>query len=145
MKLPIESTDVPAPRQLAPCLRRSDVVNKAAVKPVVKTMNKEFVEARVVAPYGGTALFDNQVRQKGSCGKSMLFHLCQTLVLCSVFLSATAHFVYGSYPPAGSRGIGLVVGTAIGGLLAQPAINFPNIVSSTGLFGRYVPSATQST
>ncbi|THU70150.1 hypothetical protein C4D60_Mb08t22000 [Musa balbisiana] len=36
-----------------------------------------------------------------------------------------------------SRGIGLVVGPAIGGFLAQPAEKYPNIFSKESLFGRF--------
>ncbi|KAI0498227.1 hypothetical protein KFK09_021468 [Dendrobium nobile] len=36
-----------------------------------------------------------------------------------------------------SRGIGLIVGPAIGGLLAQPAEKYPNIFSEESLFGRF--------
>ncbi|XP_020583109.1 probable peptide/nitrate transporter At3g43790 isoform X2 [Phalaenopsis equestris] len=36
-----------------------------------------------------------------------------------------------------SRGIGLIVGPAIGGLLAQPAEKYPNIFSEKSLFGRF--------
>ncbi|PKU87933.1 putative peptide/nitrate transporter [Dendrobium catenatum] len=36
-----------------------------------------------------------------------------------------------------SRGIGLIVGPAIGGLLAQPAEKFPNIFSEESIFGRF--------
>ncbi|XP_073110426.1 probable peptide/nitrate transporter At3g43790 isoform X3 [Elaeis guineensis] len=36
-----------------------------------------------------------------------------------------------------SRGIGLIVGPAIGGFLAQPAEKYPNIFSEDSLFGRF--------
>ncbi|CAN0284569.1 unnamed protein product, partial [Laminaria digitata] len=33
--------------------------------------------------------------------------------------------------------LSLVIGTGVGGFLAQPAVNYPNLFSDTGLFGRY--------
>eukprot|EP00752_Nemacystus_decipiens_P005353 g4854.t1 len=47
------------------------------------------------------------------------------------------HVVMGMNYIGGSRGVGLVIGTAVGGLLAQPAILYPGTFSATGLFGRY--------
>lgn len=41
--------------------------------------------------------------------------------------------------PAGSKGVGLVMGTAIGGLLAQPASTYPGAFSATGVFARCAP------
>ncbi|CAN0090137.1 unnamed protein product [Ectocarpus sp. 4 AP-2014] len=35
------------------------------------------------------------------------------------------------------RAISMVVGTGVGGLLAQPAVHYPSLFSATGLFGRY--------
>ncbi|CAM9933856.1 unnamed protein product [Scytosiphon promiscuus] len=37
----------------------------------------------------------------------------------------------------GSNGIGIVIGTAVGGLLAMPASNYPNVFSPTGIFATY--------
>lgn len=39
---------------------------------------------------------------------------------------------------AGCRAISMVVGTGVGGLLAQPAVHYPSLFSATGLFGRLV-------
>ena len=39
---------------------------------------------------------------------------------------------------AASRGAGIVIGTGIGGLLAQPALMYPTIFSPTGVFAKYV-------
>eukprot|EP00258_Populus_trichocarpa_P047779 XP_024463798.1 probable peptide/nitrate transporter At3g43790 isoform X2 [Populus trichocarpa] len=36
-----------------------------------------------------------------------------------------------------SRGIGMIIGPAIGGFLAQPAENFPNLFSESSIFGRF--------
>lgn len=36
----------------------------------------------------------------------------------------------------GARSTALVLGTGIGGLLASPAVHYPNVFSSTGLFAR---------
>ncbi|CAN0472487.1 unnamed protein product, partial [Scytosiphon promiscuus] len=36
----------------------------------------------------------------------------------------------------GCKSFSLVLGTAMGGLLAQPATNYPNHFSATGLLGR---------
>jgi MFS family permease len=36
-----------------------------------------------------------------------------------------------------SRGIGLILGPAIGGYLAQPAEKYPNIFSQSSVFGRF--------
>ncbi|CAM9633813.1 unnamed protein product, partial [Hapterophycus canaliculatus] len=37
----------------------------------------------------------------------------------------------------GSTGFGIVIGTAVGGLLAMPASNYPNVFSATGIFAQY--------
>ncbi|CAN0007258.1 unnamed protein product [Ectocarpus fasciculatus] len=47
------------------------------------------------------------------------------------------HVVSGMSYIAGSKGVGLVMGTAIGGLLAQPALTYPTVFSATGVFARY--------
>ncbi|CAM9676943.1 unnamed protein product [Ectocarpus sp. 6 AP-2014] len=47
------------------------------------------------------------------------------------------HVVSGMNYIAGSKGVGLVMGTAIGGLLAQPASTYPAVFSATGVFARY--------
>ncbi|KAJ6984280.1 hypothetical protein NC653_022520 [Populus alba x Populus x berolinensis] len=36
-----------------------------------------------------------------------------------------------------SRGIGMIIGPAIGGFLAQPAENFPNLFAESSIFGRF--------
>ena len=38
----------------------------------------------------------------------------------------------------GSRSVALVLGTSIGGLLVTPALHYPDVFSSTGIFARYV-------
>ncbi|CAM9510449.1 unnamed protein product, partial [Pylaiella littoralis] len=47
------------------------------------------------------------------------------------------HVVIGTTYVLGSKGAGLVIGTAIGGLLALPALNYPTVFSSTGVFAEY--------
>ena len=37
--------------------------------------------------------------------------------------------------PAGSKAVSLVIGTGVGGLLAQSAVHFPSTFPETGLFG----------
>ena len=37
---------------------------------------------------------------------------------------------------AGGKAVSLVVGTGIGGLLAQPAMNYPELFSATSVFGK---------
>lgn len=36
---------------------------------------------------------------------------------------------------AGCRSVSIVFGTGIGGLLAQPALNYPSLFDVTGVFG----------
>lgn len=41
------------------------------------------------------------------------------------------------FPPvSGSRAVSIVIGSAIGGLLVQPVMHYPNLFSSTGVFGK---------
>eukprot|EP00752_Nemacystus_decipiens_P004106 g3756.t1 len=47
------------------------------------------------------------------------------------------HVVVGMTYLSSGRAISMVFGTGIGGLLAQPAVNFSGVFSTTGLFGRY--------
>ncbi|CAM9212872.1 unnamed protein product [Ectocarpus sp. 12 AP-2014] len=47
------------------------------------------------------------------------------------------HVVSGMNYIAGSKGVGLVMGTAVGGLLAQPASTYPAVFSASGVFARY--------
>ena len=59
-------------------------------------------------------------------------------VLGSEMLARCRHCL-ASIPPtfvAGCKGASLVIGTGIGGLLAQPAVNYPSTFSEEGLFGR---------
>lgn len=36
----------------------------------------------------------------------------------------------------GGKAVSIVLGTGVGGLLAQPALNFPNIFSGAGVLGK---------
>ncbi|KAM0033998.1 putative major facilitator superfamily, MFS transporter superfamily [Helianthus debilis subsp. tardiflorus] len=47
------------------------------------------------------------------------------------------HQAIGLSSVSSSWGIGLVIGPALGGFLAQPAEKFPSLVSSDSLFGRF--------
>ena len=38
---------------------------------------------------------------------------------------------------------GLVMGTGLGGILAEPATNFPSVFSESGIFGRLKPGAEE--
>lgn len=37
---------------------------------------------------------------------------------------------------SGGKGVSLVVGTGIGGLLAEPSVSYPSLFSDSGVFGR---------
>ncbi|CAB1106620.1 unnamed protein product [Ectocarpus sp. CCAP 1310/34] len=47
------------------------------------------------------------------------------------------HVVQGMTYTSGATAISLIFGTGIGGLLAQPALHYPEYFSATGLFGRW--------
>ncbi|CAM9145508.1 unnamed protein product, partial [Hapterophycus canaliculatus] len=47
------------------------------------------------------------------------------------------HLVVGMTILNSCRAFSMVLGTGVGGLLAQPAVHHPNVFSPTGLFGRY--------
>ncbi|CAM9177422.1 unnamed protein product [Scytosiphon promiscuus] len=46
------------------------------------------------------------------------------------------HVVLGMTYISATRAISLVIGTGIGGLLAQPALHYPSVFSASGIFGR---------
>ncbi|CAM9609748.1 unnamed protein product, partial [Laminaria digitata] len=47
------------------------------------------------------------------------------------------HVLQGMTYFSGCQAFSLVFGTAVGGLLAQPAVNYPRVFSDTGVFGTY--------
>lgn len=56
--------------------------------------------------------------------------ICLLLIACSSLL----RFL----PGTGGKAVSIVLGTGVGGLLAQPALNYPSVFSESGIFGRYV-------
>ncbi|XP_073110476.1 probable peptide/nitrate transporter At3g43790 isoform X11 [Elaeis guineensis] len=72
--------------------------------------------------------------------RSLLGFLCGLLGPIKAYASEVCrreHQALGLSLVTTSRGIGLIVGPAIGGFLAQPAEKYPNIFSEDSLFGRF--------
>ncbi|XP_038977826.1 probable peptide/nitrate transporter At3g43790 isoform X2 [Phoenix dactylifera] len=72
--------------------------------------------------------------------RSLLGFLCGLLGPVKAYASEVCrkeHQALGLSLVSTSRGIGLIVGPAIGGFLAQPAEKYPNIFSEDSLFGRF--------